>query len=127
MHRGITNTIFRVVFLSVIRLQQNFVEDKNVVHCELPGPLSGNDIESLPVRVVKFPYLRFHTDLAVRVGQQRLYRDENLGEGEAGHPVPLLDGVDADVSVSVDVWMKYLGEELLMREENLENQSDMLM
>ena len=44
-----------------------------------------------------------------------MYGDENLGEGEAGDPVPLLDGVNADVSVSVDVGMKYLSEEPHLR------------
>ena len=37
--------------------------------------------------------------------------DEDLGEGQAGHPVARLDAVDADVSVAVHVGMEDLCQE----------------
>ena len=41
--------------------------------------------------------------------------DEDLGEGQAGHPVARLDAVDADVSVAVHVGMEDLGQESDLR------------
>lgn len=57
---------------------------------------------------VKSPYFGFHADVAVWVRQQGLNTYENFGYGQGQTPI-MLDGIDANVSVSTDVGMEDLG------------------
>ena len=72
-------------------------------------------LKSLPVCFVQLAYVGLHAGVTVGVRQQALDGDEDLGEGEARHPVPLLDTVDADVPVPVHVGVEDLGEEANLR------------
>ena len=86
-----------------------YVMVRYVMICCLLIP--GDDVKSLPVRFVQLANVGLHAGVTVGVRQQALDGDEDLGEGESRHPVPLLDAVDADVSVPVHVGVEDLGEE----------------
>ena len=73
--------------------------------------LPGNNIEGLLVSSVEMTNLWLHAGITVRVRQQTLYGDEDLGQGEARDPVALLDAVNTNVSVTVHVRMEDLCQE----------------
>ena len=84
--------------------------------------IPGNNIECLLVSPVEMTNLRFHAGVTVRVSQQTLDGNKNLGQCEARDPVALLDAVNTNVSVTVHVGMEDLGQEPdLGRSEGVEH------
>ena len=84
--------------------------------------IPGNNIEGLLVSPVEVTNLWFHAGVTVRVSQQTLDGNKNLGQCEARDPVALLDAVNTNVSVTVHVGMEDLGQEPdLGRSEGVEH------
>ena len=80
------------------------------MHGILPRPQSRQSLELGPIVSVQHANLRLHTHVNVRVSQQTLNTDENLGYRQRQAPV-VVDRVQSDVTVTTDVRVKYLGDE----------------
>ena len=80
------------------------------MHGVLPRPQSRQSLELGPIVSVQHANLRLHTHVNVGVSQQTLNTNENLGYRQRQAPV-VVDRVEADVTVTTDVRVKYLGDE----------------
>ena len=93
----ISDNVFTTKILDQIYTGTTWPPDEGIMHGEPPSPLPGHYVKCLPetnsmnatnpntphatnppVSPAQLPNLRFHADIAVRVGQQGLDRDQHL-------------------------------------------------